>query len=122
MGNRLRLNSRQNDVVAIRNDHGTRASSVRSINQHMAVSGLLYNSLDRRGFRAYDRNNPVRRHDVTESNVNEFDCHNQVLPPILATLMPKYGRSFDIRRLLANLLQFRLHFDNTVHQSQMVGF
>ena len=67
-------------MVAVHDEHRARAAAVGAVDDHAAVARLLYGTLDRRGIRADDRDEPRRRHHVSEADIDELHFG---LPPFL---------------------------------------
>jgi hypothetical protein len=83
--NRLRLYGRQDNVIAIRNDNGSRASAISSIDEHMPIPRLLDNPFYRCRFRTDNGYYPIRGHDIAKPDVNQLDRHGYTFPPVIPT-------------------------------------
>jgi hypothetical protein len=70
IGNGFRLNGRKNDVPRVRDNNGTSAAAVGSINELAAIAGVRNNSFDGGRFWTHNRNHAVSRYDVAKAYVN----------------------------------------------------
>ena len=69
---RLGRQRRQNDMVRIRNDHGLSLPSETGIHQFAPFRGIPDQPLDRRGIRSDDPDDPVGKHQVSESDIDDL--------------------------------------------------
>lgn len=67
---RFRLDGRQDDLAAVRDEDGAGTAAVGSVDKHARFPRFLDDAFDRRRFGADDGNDTIARNEVAESDVD----------------------------------------------------
>src|SRR5699024_6291674 len=68
----FRLQRTEHDVIAVRNQHGAGTAAVSAVNQHTAVARFLHDTLNRRGLRTDDCNQPSGCNHIAKTDINQL--------------------------------------------------
>src|SRR5574344_381665 len=111
MRHSLRLNGRENNVIAVHDDDCPRPAAIGRINQALTIASFLYDPFDWCRLRTYDCDDTIRRYDIAKAYVDEFDIHADI--PLFLCSHAASGL-LDVLYLLPQFLDFTLHINDNL--------